>query len=227
MPASTAKALRGSPAGVASRRFLRFKGVWKHVWYARIVWFDGIQRRGDEKAPAARHLQAFQENHRRGARPRPRDGRRGGQRHEGLGAGKRRYPLYPLVPAHDRGHRRKARGLHLAQGRRGHHGVLRQGINQGRTGRLLLPLGRTARHLRGPRLYGLGPHQLRLYQGRHAVHPHGLLLLHRRRAGQKDAASALHGGAQRAGPAHPQAVWQHAGQEGDDHRRPGAGVFPD
>ena len=35
---------------------------------------------------------------------------------------------------------------------------------QGRAGRLLLPLRRPARHLRGPRLHRLGPHQLRLHQ---------------------------------------------------------------
>ena len=40
-------------------------------------------------------------------------GQRRGQRHEGLGRGKGRHPLYPLVPAHDRHHRRKARQLHL------------------------------------------------------------------------------------------------------------------
>ena len=32
-------------------------------------------------------------------------------------------------------------------------------------------------------LHRLGPHQLRLYQGRSAVHPHRLLQLHRRSAG--------------------------------------------
>ncbi len=36
---------------------------------------------------------------------------------------------------------------------------------QGRAGRFLLPLRRPARHLRGPRLHRMGPHQLRLREG--------------------------------------------------------------
>ena len=73
----------------------------------------------------------------------------------------------------------------------------------------VLPLRRPARHLRGPRLHGLGPDLLRLHQGQHAVHPHRLLLLQRRGAGQEDAAAALHGGLiNRPGPAHPAPVRQ-------------------
>ncbi len=72
----------------------------------------------------------------------------------------------------------EARQLHLPhRGRPRHHGVLRQGAGAGRAGRLQLPLRRPAGHLRGPRLHRLGPHLLRLYQGRHPVHPHRLLLL--------------------------------------------------
>ena len=51
-----------------------------------------------------------------------------------------------------------------------------------------------ARHGRGPRLHRLGPHQLRLCEGRYAVHSHCVLLLHRRGAGQKDPAAALDAG---------------------------------
>ena len=62
---------------------------------------------------------------------------------------------------------RKARQLHLPHRRRPrHYGVFRQGADQGRAGRLQLPLRRPARHLRGPGLHRLGPHLLRLYQGR-------------------------------------------------------------
>ena len=56
------------------------------------------------------------------------------------------------------------------------------------------PSRRPARHLRGPRLHRLGPDLLRLHQGRHAVHPHRLLLLYRRGAGQEDPAAALDAG---------------------------------
>ena len=45
-----------------------------------------------------------------------------------------------------------------------------------------LPVRRPARNLRGPRLHGMGPHQLRVHQGRGAVHPHRVLQLHRRGA---------------------------------------------
>ena len=37
-------------------------------------------------------------------------------------------------------------------------------------------------HLRGPRLHGLGPHELCVHQGRGAVHSDGVLQLHRRGA---------------------------------------------
>ena len=51
------------------------------------------------------------------------------RRHEGMGAGAGRDALYPLVPAHDRLHRREARQLHLALPVSGTicHGVFRQG----------------------------------------------------------------------------------------------------
>ena len=42
----------------------------------------------------------------------PTGGRCGGQCYDGLGHGKGRHPLYPLVPADDRRHRGKARQLY-------------------------------------------------------------------------------------------------------------------
>ena len=43
-------------------------------------------------------------------------------------------PFYPLVSAHERRDRRKARCVHHArQQQRGHHGILRQGAGQGRS----------------------------------------------------------------------------------------------
>ena len=77
---------------------------------------------------------------------------------EGLGRGKGRHPLHPLVPAFKRDYRRKARQLYLSHQRRpGHHAVFRQRAGKGRAGRLLLPLRRPARHLRGQGLHRLGP----------------------------------------------------------------------
>ena len=52
----------------------------------------------------------------------------------------------------------------------------------GKARRLELPVRRPARNLRGPRLHGMGPHQLRVHQGRGAVHPHRVLQLYRRGA---------------------------------------------
>ena len=69
-----------------------------------------------------------------------------------------------------------------------------QKTKQKQTQCLLLPLRRPARHGRGPRLHRMGPHQLRLCEGRYALHPHRVLLLHRRGAGQKDPAAALDAG---------------------------------
>ena len=90
--------------------------------------------------------------------------------------------------------------------RRHHHGILRQGAGAGRIGRLVLPVGRAAVHLRGPGLHRLGPHLLRLHQGHGALHPHGVLQLRRRGAGHEDAAAAVHGGHQPPGHPHTEAV---------------------
>ncbi len=61
----------------------------------------------------------------------------------------------------------------------------------GRAGRFELSLGRHPRHVRGPRLYGLGRDQPGLHSGkpqRHdAVHSHGVCLVDRRGARQEDA----------------------------------------
>ena len=59
------------------------------------------------------------------------------------------------------------------------HGVLRQGADQGRTGRIVLPVRRSARNLRGTRLYRMGPDQLRICKGWFPLHSDRILLLHR------------------------------------------------
>ena len=84
------------------------------------------------------------------------------------------------VPAHDRPDRREARQLPAADRRRPRHRrVQRQGTGQGRARRLVVPVRRHPRHLRGPRLHRLGPDQPRLHprrpQRRHPRHPHRLL----------------------------------------------------
>ena len=64
-------------------------------------------------------------------------------------------------------------------------GVLRQGADQGRTGRILLPVRRSARNLRGTRLHRMGPDQLRICQGWYPLHSDRVLLLHRSRSSIK------------------------------------------
>ena len=138
-----------------------------------------------------------------------------------------RHPLHPLVPAADGHHLREARQFHRPHRRRlRHHDVLGQGAHPRRARRLQLPLRRPARHLRGPRLHGVGSHLLRLYQGRGALHPHGLLLLHRRGAGQEDAASALHEGHRDPGPPRARPVRRRLLRPRDHHPRRRAGVLP-
>ena len=96
--------------------------------------------------------------------------------------------------------------------RQGHRRVQRQGTGPRRAGRLVVPLRRPPRHLRGPRLHRLGPDQPRLHPGepqrRHPGHPDRVPQLDRRGPRQEDAAAALDGSAVQPGPAHPAAVRQ-------------------
>ena len=142
----------------------------------------------------------------RGARRLP--GRRGRARDEGVGPGAGRHPLHAHVPAADRLHGREAR-LVLRPRRRRHlaRRVLGQGADPGRAGRVLVPHRRRARHLRGPRLHRLGPHQPGVHprepQRRAAVHPHRVRVVDRRGAGLQDPAAALDGGPVEVGHAAP------------------------
>ena len=94
--------------------------------------------------------------------------------------------------------------------RHGDRGVPRQGTDQGRAGRLELPVGRHALHLRGARLHGVGSDQpavaARQRQQRHAGHSDGVRELDRRGARQEDAAAALDGSGLEAGGARAEAV---------------------
>ena len=73
----------------------------------------------------------------------------------------------------------------------------RRAAHPERAGRLELPVGRHAHHVRGARLHGLGPVEPDLHRGRpereDAVRAVGLHQLPRRRARQEDAAAALDG----------------------------------
>ena len=118
-----------------------------------------------------------------------------------------RHALHALVPTALRHHVREARQLPRPGERRPrHHELLRQGAHLGRVRRVQLPLRRPARHVRGARLHGVGSHELCVREGRGAVHPHRLLLLHRRGARQEDAASAIHERRRGAGEPRARAV---------------------
>ena len=83
--------------------------------------------------------------------------------------------------------------------RRRHRRVQRQGTDQGRAGRQLVPVRRPPRDVRGPRLHRLGPDQPGVHHGepqrRDAGHPDRVPELDRRGARQEDAAAPLDGGA--------------------------------
>ena len=116
------------------------------------------------------------------------------------------------------------------RGRRDHR-VRRQDADPGRAGRVELPDRRHPRHVRSPRLHGLGRHQPGLHprepQRHHALHPDGVRVVDRRSARQEDAAAALDAGAQQAGAAHPEAVRPREAGDGRLVRRRRAGVLPD
>ena len=117
-----------------------------------------FKRFGDEGTPAPRGLQGAPPRDRERLRARPRHRRRRRQRHEGLGDRKGRDAFHALVPADDGVHRREARRVHHAgQRQRGHHGVLGQGADQGRIGRVVVSVRRPARDVRGARLHGVDP----------------------------------------------------------------------
>ena len=90
--------------------------------------------------------------------------RRRRHRHEGMGDGARRHALHALVPAAHRHHRREARLVLRAHGRRQRdRRVLRQGADPGRARRVLVPDRRHPGDVRGARLHGVGPHVARLH----------------------------------------------------------------
>ena len=153
------------------------------------------------------------------------------RRAEGLGGRARRHALHALVPADDRHHRREARLVSLADGRRPRRRrVQRQGADQGRARRLEFPVRRHALNLRGARLHGVGSDQPALAAGdaeRHdARHPDGVRQLDRRSPRQEDAAPALDGGPLEAGRPHPEALRLQGPARRRDLRSR-AGILPD
>ena len=82
----------------------------------------------------------------------------------------------------------------------------------GRARRVVVPVGRHPRHVRGARLHRVGRHLADLPPGRaqrrHAHDPDRVRLVHRRGARPQDPAAALAGGARQAGAAGPPLVRQ-------------------
>ena len=106
-----------------------------------------------------------------------------------------------------------------------------QGADQGRAGRLELPHGRHPRHLRGPRLHRLGPHEPGVHprepERRGPLHPDRLRVVDRRGPRHQDPAAALDGGAEQVGAAGAAAVRRHDDHARLHHDRARAGVLPD
>ena len=157
-----------------------------------------LLRRRPAPAAAQGRLPGAPGDARRGQGPRAGARRRRRVRDEGVGAGEGRHPLHALVPAADRHHRREARLLLRAHGRRlRDRRLLRQGAHPGRAGRVVVPDRRHPGDLRGPRLHRLGPDLAGLHprepQRRAAVHPDGVRVVDGRGAGQQDPAAALDG----------------------------------
>ncbi len=108
-----------------------------------------------------------------------------------MGAGQRRRPLHPLVStAHGR-HRREARFvLGSRRQRRRDRVVLGQGAGAAGARRVVVPQRRHPQHVRGPRLFGVGPHIARLHRRHHALHPDGIHIVHGRGVGLQGASAA-------------------------------------
>src|SRR5215207_3461981 len=123
---------------------------------------------------------------------------RGRVRDEGVGDGARRDALHALVPAAHGLDRREARLVLLADRRRQRAGgVLRQGADPGRAGRVVVPDRRHPGDVRGARLHRLGPvvagvHPREPERGA-ALHPDRFRLVDRRGARPQDPAAALDG----------------------------------
>ena len=143
-----------------------------------------------------------------------------------------RHPLHAHVPAAHRPDGREAR-LVLRPRRRGHRarGVLGQGADPGRAGRLLVPHRRRPRDLRGARLHRLGPHQPGVHPGEPqrgaALHPHRVRVVDRRGAGRQDPAAALDGRPFALRRPGAEAARRRGVRAGVHHRRARAGVLPD
>ena len=103
-----------------------------------------IRRRGHQDLPKQGHGEEAPGDYPRRQAARSVDRERGRARHPPLGDGPRRHPLHPLVPADDRLHRREARLVPGAEGRRADHAVQREEPHRGRAGRLVVPLRRAA-----------------------------------------------------------------------------------
>ena len=153
-----------------------------------------------EGPPAEGRLQeaAGHARGRRGARPGARRRRRQGDARVGDGEG--RDPLHALVPAADEpdgGEARLVLQPVLRRRRPGARGVLRQGADPGRAGRLVVPDRRPARDVRGTRLHRVGSDvagvRPREPERRLPLHPDRVRVLDRRGARPEDPAAALDG----------------------------------
>ena len=115
-------------------------------------------------------------------------------------------------------------------GRNGGRRIHRQGARSRRARCLELSVRRYPNHLRGPRLYRLGPDQPGLHsrqsQRHHPLYPHGILLVDRRGPRQEDPPAPLDGSTLQTCLAHPPALRLRRVPR-LRHRRPRARILPD
>ena len=139
---------------------------------------------GHAEAAAQGGLQIAAAHHRSRRAARSAHRRHRGRLDEGLGGRTRRDPLHPLVPAAHRPHGREARfaGVSRRHGRRDLQ-LLGLRPDAERTRRLVIPLRRPARDVRGPRLHRVGRDLAGVpqssWQHRHALHPDGVRFVDR------------------------------------------------
>ena len=127
---------------------------------------------------------------------------------------------------------REARLVHHAERgwRRGRR-VQRQGADPGRAGRVVVPVGRPARDVRGARLHGVGSDVAGVHRRERERllprDPDGVRVVDRRRARHEDSAAALDARARRAGAPRAEAVRTSSAKRVHRDARAGAGVLPD
>ena len=132
---------------------------------------------------------------RRRTADRPQDRQPGRPGDENVGHGKRSNPLFALVPAAERLHRRETQCLLRTDVRRRIvRSVQRRAARTAGTRRIEFPDRRPPQHVRSARLFGLGPFVARVHSRPDTLYPQHIHRLHRRSARLQNAAAQVAAG---------------------------------